>query len=169
MTSFVVDWDASDFGPWHTLAPPITADKSREIADRLPTRWSPGFHQRLEVALKFFVDDAIAASAPRNPLRTIMRELANDPDLLSAILRDQLSGKGDDLARLAVRQYFECNAPTQTNQETDLAWAVHAVRWMEAEITKHANMATKSGRTSKQHLDIFMLALTEIALSCKSR
>jgi hypothetical protein len=169
MALYLVNWDPSDFGPWHLQDPPITEEQSRNIGARLPTEWSPSFHQRIEVAIKNFVDDTIGASSPPNSAIAAMKELHEDPDRLSAILRLQPSDSPEDFGRLLVRDYFQRSAPARTEKDSDLAWAVDVVLWMRAEIGKIANAPRPKGRRSKLHLDNFLFAVTEISLSCGVR
>jgi hypothetical protein len=140
------------------------------MAARLQAEWSPSFHERVEVALKKFVDHTIRASLlPRDPFRAGIRILLQRPDQLSAILRGEPGNGSDEFARSLVRDYLRYNAPTRKENDPHLAWAVDVVRWMEAEIKAIASSPSKRGRTSKLHLDNLMSAVTRIASSCEAR
>ena len=163
-------WSPWDFGPWHPERPPITEDESRDMAARLQAEWSPSFHERVEVALKKFVDHTIRASLlPRDPFRAGIRMSFERPDQLSAILGGNQTNGSDDFARSLVRDYLDTTHRRRKENDPHLAWAVDAVRWMEAEIKTIASSPSKRGRTSKLHLDNLMSAVTRIARGCDAR
>ena len=165
MTSFLVNWDPSDFGPWHPPGPAITEDQSQEIAARFRFEWSPSFHQRLEVAIKLFVDHAIRALSG-DLFHTIMKTLDKYPDELGPFLRrPPPSERSEYFAWSLVRDCLKHAAPMRPD-DNRWAWAVDAAQRMRAEISTIANSPKRRGRPSLRHLDHFMSAVMRIGLSC---
>ena len=152
---------------WDLKEPPINAAQSADTAKQIGIAWTSHFHHRLEVALKIFVSDTIGITlSGRDPFRAAIRRARQKPELLRAILRGDPTAGSNDFTNHLIRAYLEHNAPPKKDNNPDLAWAVHAADWVDAEIRRLASEPMLRGRRSKGHLDNLMSAVVRIAASC---